>query len=165
MSPNLAHGFERKVSALPHLLERSTWIARPIAEVFAFFADAGNLERITPPELRFRILSRLPIEMRRGATIEYRLALFGLPFGWRTTIDHWEPPYRFVDRQLRGPHTQWIHTHMFRGECDGTRMDDRVNYRLPLGPLGLPALPLVRHQLRRIFDYREATIQRLLTEG
>ncbi len=150
---------------MPHLLERSTWIARPIGEVFAFFADAGNLERITPPELHFRILSRLPIEMRRGAIIEYRLALFGLPFGWRTVVDHWEPPYRFVDRQLRGPYAQWVHTHTFRSERHGTRMDDRVEYRLPLGPLGLPALPLVRHQLRRIFDYREASIQRLLVEG
>lgn len=150
---------------MPHRLERSTWIARPIAEVFAFFAGAGNLERITPPELRFRILGRLPIEMQKGATIEYRLALFGVPFGWRTVIDHWEPPYRFVDRQLRGPYTQWVHTHMIRREHHGTRMDDRVDYRLPLGPLGLPALPLVRHQLKRVFDYREATIQRLLVEG
>ena len=149
---------------MPHLLERSTWIARPIAEVFAFFADAGNLERITPPELRFRITSRLPIEMRKGAIIEYRLALFGVPFGWRTVIDHWEPPYRFVDRQLRGPYKQWVHTHLFKPERDGTRMDDRVDYRLPLGPLGLPAPPLVRHQLKHVFDYREATIQRLLVE-
>jgi ligand-binding SRPBCC domain-containing protein len=150
---------------MAHLLERSTWIARPIDEVFAFFADAGNLERITPPELRFRILSRLPIEMQKGAIIEYRLALFGVPFGWRTMIDHWEPPYRFVDRQLRGPYSEWVHTHLFTPERHGTRMDDRVDYRLPLGPLGLPALPLVSHQLRRVFDYREATIQRLLVEG
>ncbi len=150
---------------MPHLLERSTWIPRPIAEAFEFFADAANLERITPPELRFRILSRLPIEMRRGTTIEYRLALFGVPFGWLTAIDHWEPPYRFVDRQLRGPYTKWVHTHEFSSERGGTRMHDRVEYRLPLGPLGLPALPLVRRQLARIFDYREATIQRLLARN
>jgi ligand-binding SRPBCC domain-containing protein len=148
-----------------HLLERSTWIPRPIAEVFEFFADAGNLERITPPELRFRILSRLPIDMRMGAMIEYRLALFGVPFGWLTAIDRWEPPHCFVDRQIRGPYTQWVHTHQFKSERDGTRMDDRVEYRLPLGPLGLPALPLVKRQLARIFDYRELTIQELLLEG
>lgn len=153
-----------KVFCMSHLLERSTWIARPIAEVFEFFADAGNLERITPPELRFRILTPLPIGMRSGATIEYRLALFGVPFSWLTTIDEWEPPYRFVDRQLRGPYTQWVHTHRFSCEHGGTRMDDRVEYRLPLGPLGLLALPAVRHQLRRIFDYREQTIQRLPVE-
>jgi ligand-binding SRPBCC domain-containing protein len=114
---------------------------------------------------RLRILSRLRFEMHTGATIEYRLALFGIPFGWLTTIDHWEPPYRFVDRQLRGPYKQWIHTHTFRSERHGTRMDDRVEYRLPLDLLGRPALPLIRHQLKRIFDYRESTIQRLLAEG
>lgn len=150
---------------MPHLLERTTWIPRPISEVFEFFSDAANLERITPPELRFRILSHLPIQMRRGATIEYRLALFGVPFGWRTVIERWEPPHCFVDRQVRGPYRQWIHTHEFTSERNGTRMNDRVEYRLPLGPLGLPALPLVRRQLARIFNYREATIQRLLARG
>jgi hypothetical protein len=145
-----------------HLLERSTRIARPIDEVFAFFSDAGNLQRITPPELRFRILTPLPIEMHRGATIAYRLALFGVPFEWLTHIDRWEPPHAFVDRQLRGPYALWVHTHEFETEGSDTRMRDRVEYRLPLGALGLPALPLVRRQLGRIFDYREATIQRLL---
>lgn len=147
---------------MTHALERSTRIARPIDEVFAFFADAGNLQRITPPELRFRILTPLPIAMRHGATIAYRLALFGIPFDWLTHIDRWEPPHVFVDRQLRGPYALWVHTHAFESEGSGTRMRDRVEYRLPLGPLGLPALPLVRRQLARIFDYREATIQRLL---
>ena len=143
-------------------LARNTWIPRPIGEVNAFFADATNLERITPPELRFRIVSPLPIEMRAGALIDYRLALFGVPFRWRTEISCWEPPHRFVDRQLAGPYRLWVHTHEFVAERNGTRMRDHVEYVLPLGRLGLVGRRLVRHQLDRIFDFREATIQRLL---
>ncbi len=147
---------------MAHLLKRSTWIERPIEEVYAFFADAGNLERVTPPELRFRILTQLPIEMRVGALIEYRLALFGVAFGWRTEISCWEPPHRFIDRQLAGPYRQWIHSHEFTPERGGTRMRDTVEYVLPLGPLGLLALPLIRRQLKRIFDYREVALHGLL---
>jgi ligand-binding SRPBCC domain-containing protein len=147
---------------MTQVLERSTWIPRPVAEVFPFFADIANLERITPPELRFRFVTQPPIEMRRGALIEFRLALYGLPFGWHTEISHWEPPHRFVDRQLSGPYRQWVHTHEFAAERGGTRMRDHVSYELPLAPLGLVALPLVRRQLERIFDFREATIRRLL---
>lgn len=145
-----------------HVLERSTRISRPIDETFAFFSEAANLQRITPPELRFQIVTPLPIEMRRGARIAYRLALFGIPFEWLTQIDRWEPPHTFVDRQLRGPYGLWVHTHEFEIEGSFTRMRDRVEYRLPLGALGAPALPLVRRQLARIFDYRAEAIQRLL---
>lgn len=147
---------------MTQVLERSTWIPRPVAEVFPFFADIANLERITPPELRFRFVTQPPIEMRCGALIEFRLALYGLPFGWHTEISHWEPPHRFVDRQLSGPYRQWVHTHEFAAERGGTRMRDHVRYELPLAPLGDVALPLVRRQLDRIFDFREATIRRLL---
>jgi len=145
-----------------HVLERSTWIPRPVDEVFAFFADIGNLQRITPPELRFRLVTQPPVEMRQGALIEFRLALWGVPFGWRTEISLWEPPLRFVDRQLAGPYAKWIHLHEFTTERGGTRMLDRVDYLLPLGRPGRLGLPLVRRQLDRIFDFREATIQRLL---
>jgi len=145
-----------------HVLERSTWIPRPVEQVFPFFADIANLERITPPELRFRFVTQPPIEMRRGALIEFRLALYGVPFGWHTEISHWEPPHRFVDHQLSGPYRQWVHTHEFAAERGGTRMRDHVSYELPLAPLGLVALPLVRRQLERIFDFREATIRWLL---
>lgn len=149
-------------STRQHTLERRTWLPRPVEQVFAFFADATNLERITPPELRFRIASPLPIAMHRGTRIDYRLALFGVPFSWDTEISVWQPPQRFVDRQLTGPYRQWIHTHEFAAENSGTRMLDRVEYVLPLEPLGWIALPLVRHQLDRIFDFRETAIQQLL---
>lgn len=145
-----------------HELTRSTWLPLPVEEVFAFFADAANLERITPPELRFRIVTPMPVEMRAGALIDYELALFGVPFAWRTEIGLWEPPRRFVDRQLRGPYRLWVHTHEFHAENHGTRMRDHVEYALPLEPLGRAALPVVRRQLKRIFDYREQVMRELL---
>jgi ligand-binding SRPBCC domain-containing protein len=144
------------------VLERCTWIPRPVGEVCGFFADITNLQRITPPELRFRIVTPLPVEMRQGARIDFRLSLFGLPFGWHTEISCWEPPYRFVDHQLAGPYRRWVHLHEFEAERGGTRMRDTVDYVLPLGWLGLAGLPLVRRELDRIFDFREATIARLL---
>ena len=149
-------------SILHHRLLRSTWLPRPVDEVFDFFSDARNLERITPPELRFHIVSTLLMEMHAGTNIEYRLVLFGFRFRWLTEITDWDPPLRFVDRQLSGPYRHWLHAHRFTAERQGTRMVDRVDYVLPLGHLGLLARPLVARELRRIFDYRESSIQRIL---
>lgn len=145
-----------------HLFTTSTLVPRPIAEVFAFFADAANLETITPPELRFKLITPSPIELGAGSLIDYQLQLFGIPFRWRTRIAEWQPGVRFVDEQLKGPYAQWIHTHTFHDLGDNTRVADEVRYRLPLFPLGEIALPLVRLQLRRIFDYRAAQITKLL---
>jgi ligand-binding SRPBCC domain-containing protein len=137
------------------LLQREQWIARPIEEVFAFFADATNLEAITPPWLRFRILSPGPIAMRPGALIVYRLRWGWLPLRWVTEIEEWQPPFRFADVQLRGPYALWHHTHSFEPHDGGTLMRDRVRYALPLGPLGRLAHRLfVRRDLEAIFDYR-----------
>jgi ligand-binding SRPBCC domain-containing protein len=142
-----------------HLLAREQVVPRPQAEVFAFFADAGNLARITPPSLRFRIKSPLPIEMREGAVIEYDLSVLGLPFGWRTVIERFEPPARFVDVQARGPYRLWRHTHEIEAIPGGTRVVDRVEYELPFGPVGdLVHRLFVARQLRRIFDYRRRVI-------
>jgi ligand-binding SRPBCC domain-containing protein len=146
-----------------HLLERTQLVPRPRAEVFAFFADPWNLERITPAFLRFRILTPPPLEVKAGALIDYRLSLFGLPFGWRTVIEAWEPGVRFVDRQLRGPYRRWHHSHLFEDAPGGTRMTDRVEFELPLGPLGeLARVLLVDRQLAAIFDHRRQAIGRLL---
>jgi len=131
-------------------------------QVFAFFAEAQNLERITPPELRFRIASPTPIEIATGTRIDYRLSLFGLPFTWRSLISHWEPPHAFVDEQVQGPYTLWHHTHTFSETDEGTLINDRVLYRLPLWPLGEIALPIVKLQLKRIFGYRQQAIRSLL---
>ena len=147
-------------------LERRQFIPRSLAAVFPFFADAGNLEAITPPRLHFRILSPRPIEMQTGTLIDYRLVLCGVPFRWRTRIEAFEPPYRFVDAQLRGPYRLWRHTHEFSEQDDGTLMIDRVEYQLPLGPLGWLAHALfVEGQLAHIFDYRRRAIDQLLAEN
>jgi ligand-binding SRPBCC domain-containing protein len=131
-------------------------------EVFDFFAAAENLERITPPELNFRILTPLPIRMGSGALIEYRLRLFAFPFRWRTRISHWDPGVAFVDEQLTGPYAKWVHTHRFQDAAGGTLVTDEVKYRLPLFPVGEVAYPLVRFQLERIFGYRARRLGELL---
>ena len=146
-----------------HELHTSVVVPAPLDRVFAFFSDARNLEALTPPELRFRILTPLPIDMRTGALIDYSIGLWGVPMRWRTLISAWEPPHRFVDVQLRGPYAEWVHTHSFESAPDGgTRITDHVRYALPFWPLGLVALPLVRRQVRRIFSYRETRIRELL---
>jgi hypothetical protein len=145
-------------------LERVQRVPRPREEVFAFFADAGNLERITPPFLGFRILTPLPIAMGAGTLIDYRLRLHGIPLSWTTLIELFDPGRGFVDTQLRGPYRVWRHHHAFRGAPDGgTEIADTVEYELPLGPLGRIAhAAMVKRQLRTIFDYRAAVVTELL---
>lgn len=145
------------------VLERSQHLPGRPEEVFGFFADAWNLEAITPPWLRFRVVTPRPLEMRAGAHIAYRLRLHGMPIRWLTRIEVWEPPLRFVDVQVRGPYRLWHHTHRFEPDDDGTLMRDRVRYALPLGPLGeLAHAALVRRDLERIFAFRhEAVAARL----
>jgi ligand-binding SRPBCC domain-containing protein len=145
-----------------HVLSSVMTVPLPRDHVFAFFAAAENLERITPPELRFQIVTPLPIEMRAGALIEYRLGLAGIRFTWRTEISSWRPPHEFVDTQVAGPYAQWVHTHRFRDTGGGTEVEDEVRYRLPVPLLGEAAYPLVRLQLGRIFRYRQRRMAELL---
>ncbi len=137
-----------------HTLDTQFFVPRTRDELFPFFCDAFNLERITPPELKFRVLRPRPIELREGARIEYRLRLWGVPFGWRTLISLWEPPVRFVDEQTSGPFGRWVHRHEFVPTGQGTIIRDHVDYALPLSPLSGFAHPLMRRQLTRIFRYR-----------
>ncbi len=141
-------------------LERSQRLELSAARAFEFFAEAANLERITPPWLGFEMLTQGPIEMRAGALIEYRLKVRGIPIRWRTRIETWEPPARFVDVQLRGPYSLWEHTHSFEPDGDdGVVICDRVRYSLPLGPLGrLAHAAVVRRDLDRIFAYRREAV-------
>lgn len=149
-------------------LQRQMRVERPIDEVFRFFADAANLARITPPELGFRILTPLPIEMRKGALIDYRLRLWGIPMAWRTLISDWDPPHRFVDEQIRGPYRTWVHTHRFEEDAEDvgvTWIHDEVEYVLPFGIAGAIAVPVVRRQIDRIFDHRARVTADLLETG
>jgi hypothetical protein len=140
-------------------------IPRPLEEAFAFFEDPRNLARITPPWLNFVIRTPDP-EMRSGAVIDYTIRWLGLPMPWRTIIREYEPPYRFVDVQARGPYALWEHTHLFRPSPQGTLVTDEVRYALPLGPLGrLAHAIMVRRQLDGIFAYRRGALNRILGAG
>jgi ligand-binding SRPBCC domain-containing protein len=143
-----------------HVLERSQRLAVPLEQAFELYAEARNLERITPPWLGFRVTTPAPIEMREGALIEYRLKLHGVPVRWRTRIAAWEPPLRFVDVQLRGPYALWEHTHTFEADSDdAVVIGDRVRYALPFGPLGeLAHAAFVARDLQQIFDYRAKAV-------
>jgi ligand-binding SRPBCC domain-containing protein len=145
---------------MKHLFEQEQLIRRTRSEVFAFFADPANLERITPASLHFVICSPQPIAMRADATIDYQLSLFGLKFQWRTLIESFDPESGFVDVQMKGPYRSWRHSHTFSDAPGGTLVRDRVEYELPFGPLGELARRLfVARQLRRIFDFRRAAIE------
>jgi ligand-binding SRPBCC domain-containing protein len=144
--------------------ESELWLPRPRAEVFEFFADARNLERLTPPWLSFRILTPVPVPMRAGARIDYRLRLRGVPVRWRTEIEAWEPPARFVDVQLRGPYRLWHHTHTFDARDGGTLCRDFVRYAVPGGRL--VERWLVRPDVERIFAFRrQALLEAFGAEG
>ena len=148
-----------------HVLRREQRLPRPPADVFPFFADAGNLEAITPPWLGFHIVTPQPIPMGPGTLIEYRLRLHGVPVRWLTRIEHWKPGERFVDAQVRGPYRLWHHTHEFAADgAGGTIMRDTVRYALPFGVLGAVAhRAFVARDLARIFDHRALRVAAAIT--
>ena len=148
------------------MLERRQRVGLPVERAFEFYGDAFNLEAITPPWLGFAVTTPAPVTMAAGAHLDYRLRLHGVPVRWRTRIEEWEPPHRFVDVQVSGPYSLWEHTHEFEPAGAGaTMISDRVRYALPLGPLGDLAHRLfVRRDVERIFDYRREAVAERLAE-
>ena len=143
-------------------LRRETFIPSPLPAVFAFFSAAQNLAAITPPWMRFRVLTPEPITLRAGAELNYSLRVRGIPVRWTTIIETWNPPREFSDIQSRGPYKLWHHTHRFREADGGAWMEDVVRYVLPFGLLGrLVHWLFVRRDVEAIFDYRAARIREL----
>jgi ligand-binding SRPBCC domain-containing protein len=146
----------------PHTLEFQTKLYRPLSEVFEFFSNAENLNQVTPSDLKFRFLTPMPIQMKVGARIEYRIQLMGVPFDWHTLITGWEPPYRFVDEATKSPYVKWHHEHIFEEKDDHVLMTDRLTYLSPgwiLEPL-VDKL-FVRNQIMKIWGYREERFKTL----
>jgi ligand-binding SRPBCC domain-containing protein len=145
-----------------HILESRVWLAKPRSDVFAFFADPRTLPLLTPPPFRLRLSSE-PVPMAAGGVYDFELAWFGLPVRWRAFIREFDPPYRFVDVQVRGPFARWEHRHRFLEERGGTWVEDRVTYRLPLGPFGRLAHALVvERELGALWDYRARRLGELV---
>jgi len=150
-----------------YILERRVWLPRPRPEVFEFFADPRNLERLHPVWARPRWLAPPPTRLAAGAVLDFRAAW--LPGRWRVIVREFDAPHRFVDAQVRGPFARWEHRHRFaegaEGE-DGTWVEDRVTYRLPLGPAGRLIHALgAGHQIRQLFDYRDRRLRDLFGGG
>ncbi len=134
-------------------------LERPLRDVFPFFADARNLEVLTPPWLKFELRSSGPIEMFAGRKIDYRLRLRGIPIRWQSEITKWDPPAVFVDEQRKGPYRLWVHEHRFEEHDGGTVAEDHVQYAVPGG--WLADRLFVRGDLRRIFQYRREKLAEL----
>jgi hypothetical protein len=142
-----------------HLFKTEIWLPRPLQEVFAFFADARNLQRITPPWLSFEVLAPGETEMKAGTLIDYKLRVHGMPLRWRSEITVWEPPRRFVDEQRRGPYRLWIHEHRFAEKDKGTLVTDDVRYAVPGGALVNKLF--VAGDVARIFEHRKQKLEEI----
>lgn len=149
----------------PHVLETTIIIKRPLNEVFDFFSKAENLNLLTPNELEFKILTPIPIEMHPGKIIDYKIKLNGIPFKWKTEISVWDPPYRFVDQQLKGPYVMWHHTHSFKAlDAHTTEMTDTVLYLSP-GWILEPIVHylFVKKRVEAIFEYRTQQLAQIFS--
>jgi len=139
------------------------WLPKTPEEIFPFFGDAHNLETITPPWLQFEILTPGPIEMRPGTVIDYCISLHGIKLRWRTRIEVWEPPHRFIDLQIKGPYRRWHHEHIFEPQDNGTLCRDRVRYAVLGGSL-VDRL-FVRRDVKKIFEFRSQKLLQVFDQN
>ncbi len=141
------------------------FIGSSVEEVFGFFSRPENLSVITPSNLNFKILTPSPIEMKQGAVIDYTIQIIKVPIHWRTLITTYEPPFKFVDEQIKGPYNFWHHTHMFKEVPEGVEIYDEVNYSIPFGPLGVMLHAFwIKKDLNNIFEYRKDVIENMFKE-
>ena len=147
------------MSEPPRSIERSQLVALSVEDSFAFFADAYNLEALTPPWLGFRILTRDRSRCereRRSSTCSPRT---GSPSAGAPRSSSGNRDGVSWTAQVKGPFRLWEHTHAFEERPDGTLIRDTVLYRMPYGPLGAIAHRiLVARDLERIFDYRRDAV-------
>jgi len=139
-----------------------TVLPASLDRTFAFFSDAANLERLTPPWVRFRIRTPMPVVMREGLEIDYRISVRGLPVPWRSRIDVWEPGVRFVDRQVIGPYRWWRHEHRFEASGSATRVVDEIAF---VPRFRWVSQRLVQRDVERIFAYRQQALARAFATG
>lgn len=134
-------------------------VSRSTEEVFDFFSDPKNLEKLTPTFLKFKINNQNAINMKTGELIDYELRVRGLPLRWTSIISTWDPPYCFVDEQIKGPYRYWIHKHTFEKSGNYTIIRDFVRYQVFGGKLVHELF--VKKDLYKIFSYREKTLKKI----
>lgn len=149
-----------------YTLKREQLIERSLREVFALFERPENLALISPPAMEYIVFTPRPIEKKAGTVIDYSVRVFGIRMHWMTLITEYQPPYRFVEVQLKGPYTFWHHTHIFDESSRGTNIIDEVRYILPFGLLGrLVHALLVKREIVKIFEYRAKVIEHTFRQG
>lgn len=160
--PQVQDSLRKRVPLLERLQKRfifEQWVPQKNNDIFPFFANAHNLESITPAQLNFNILNVSTPEVQEGTIINYKLKIDGIPIRWKTSIKQWDPPHCFVDNQESGPYKKWHHTHRFDELADGTLMTDQVDIEIPLGPIGyLASQWKVLRDVKMIFEYRKKII-------
>jgi ligand-binding SRPBCC domain-containing protein len=148
-----------------YILERQQRVSASVEQAWAFLQNPANLDRITPPDLQFRIVTDVPAIMFNGLIVEYRITIPLLgTHTWVTEIKHIREGLSFVDEQRLGPYRFWYHYHEIRQENDGVLLIDQVFYQPPFGLLG-PLLHrfYISRTLERIFKYRRQRLEEFLS--
>jgi ligand-binding SRPBCC domain-containing protein len=144
-----------------HSIKTVQLIPTTLDKAWDFFSSPANLQKITPPSMRFHIISQHHGEkMYPGQIIEYKVRpLLNVPVYWMTEITHVKEKIFFIDEQRYGPYSMWHHQHHFREVSNGVEMTDIVHYKIPLGFMGdLVNAMWVKKELKKIFDFRRQKV-------